>query len=249
MEKEDRNGIEGLSNEALVRFICDVIHRAIIHHGLWFSEVIHQEGLIAALKIIQQVRERSVPLQIERLLKALGISHNPMSSLPRESLLKLLDALAANWLANDGIWFQAVEFAKDMNDAKRCNDTCWTKFSPFEAYSIKEFLQLPPRPGLDGLKEALKFRIYARINVQSIADEGAHSFVFYMNDCRVQSARKRRGLADYPCKSAGLVEYGRFAEFIDDRIACECVACPPDPHPAEWFCAWRFTLRKEEKET
>ena len=66
-----------------------------------------------------------------------------------------------------------------------------------------------------------------------------------MNDCRVQSARKRKGLDDYPCKSGGLIEYTTFAESIDPRIKTECIGCPPDPHPDEWFCAWRFSIEEE----
>jgi hypothetical protein len=136
-----------------------------------------------------------------------------------------------------------VEFKDGMNDAKRCNDSVWAQFSPIEAWSIKHFLSLPERPGLAGLKKALGFRIYAQINTQSIIEEGPGSLVFQMNECRVQSARKRKGLDDYPCKSAGLVEYTYFARSIDDRIETECIGCPPDLHPADWFCAWRFTLK------
>jgi hypothetical protein len=84
--------------------------------------------------------------------------------------------------------------------------------------------------------------MYARINVQSIIDDSPNSIIFQMNDCRVQSARKRRSLEDYPCKSAGLVEYRTFGETIDSRIRCECIGCPPDPHPEGWFCTWRFSL-------
>ena len=76
--------------------------------------------------------------------------------------------------------------------------------------------------------------------------ESPEALIFEMNDCRVQSARVRKGLADYPCKSAGLVEYARFAEAIDDRIRTECIGCPPDAHPAEWFCAWKFTIIEKE---
>ncbi|MCX7982301.1 MAG: DUF6125 family protein [Syntrophales bacterium] len=244
MEREGRNGIEELNDEELVGFILDVFHRAVIHHGLWFSEVIHQEGLEKALDIAFQVKKKSIPLQVERLKKIFSLPQDYTALISRERLLNLLDALAINWLANDGIWFQTVESVRHMNDAKRCNDSCWAKFSPFEARAIKDFLGLPVRPGLEGLKRALKFRIYARINVQSIVEEGPDRFIFFMNDCRVQSARKRRNLPDYPCKSAGMVEYGRFAEFIDDRIVCECIACPPDSHPEDWFCGWRFSLQE-----
>jgi hypothetical protein len=156
-----------------------------------------------------------------------------------------MDSVAVNWLANDGVWFQAVEFSSGMNDAKRCNDSCWAQFSPFEAWSIKKFLNLPEKPGLDGLKKALNFRVYARINTQSIVEEGPDSFVFQMNECRVQSARKRKGLDDYPCKSAGLVEYTYFAGAVDSEIHTECIGCPPDDHPEEWYCAWRFKIEKD----
>jgi hypothetical protein len=63
-----------------------------------------------------------------------------------------------------------------------------------------------------------------------------------MNNCRVQSARKRKGLPDYDCKSMGLVEYRGFSETIDSRIETTCIAPPPDPHPANWFCPWRFSM-------
>ncbi|HPF21592.1 MAG TPA: DUF6125 family protein, partial [Syntrophomonas sp.] len=166
----------------------------------------------------------------------------PLLDMPAEKLTELAGEMGKNWLAMDGIWFQAIENTYGMNDAKRSNDSCWHRFSQVEGRMIKNFLGLPERAGLDGLKRALAFRMYARLNKQSIIEESPHSIVFQMNDCRVQSARKRKGLADYPCKSAGLVEYSRFAWEIDERIQTECIGCPPDDHPDDWFCAWRFTL-------
>jgi hypothetical protein len=65
-----------------------------------------------------------------------------------------------------------------------------------------------------------------------------------MLDCRVQSARKRKGLADHPCKSVGIVEYTEFAKTIDPRITTRCIACPPDVHPEEFWCAWEFSLQE-----
>lgn len=239
---------DDLSREQLVRLILDVMHRCILHYGLWFTEVRHQMGTARALGVLQGAYERSLDIQLTRLSKVLGFElqdglPKAWLEMDRGELKKLLDGFCANWLANDGVWFQAVEFKDGMNDAKRCNDSVWGQFSPIEARAIKRFLQLPERPGLAGLKQALGFRIYAQINTQSIIEEGPDGLVFQMNECRVQSARKRKGLDDYPCKSAGLVEYTNFARSIDDRIATECIGCPPDPHPADWCCAWRFTLK------
>jgi hypothetical protein len=243
----EENPLDTLDEEKMARFIIDMMHRAIVHHTLWFSELIHQIGLEKALRVMQSAFQRGTGIQIRRLAEFFGIElensiPKAMLAMPRERKLQFMGELAKNWLANDGVWFQSVEESHGMNDAKRCNDTCWTRFSPFEACSIKQFLELPEKAGLEGLKKGLQLRMYAFINRQSIIDEGPNSMLFQMNDCRVQSARKRKGLPDYPCRSAGLVEYRSFAETIDSRINTECLGCPPDSHPDEWYCAWRFSL-------
>jgi hypothetical protein len=97
--------------------------------------------------------------------------------------------------------------------------------------------------GLEGLKKALKYRLYAVLNTQEIRNETAKAFEFYMVDCRVQSARRRKNLPLFPCKSVGLVEYAEFARTVDPRIKTECIACPPDAHAGkEYFCGWRFSI-------
>jgi len=59
-----------------------------------------------------------------------------------------------------------------MYTSKRCNDTSWARYSPVEASIIKSFLQLPQQSGLDGLEQALKFRLFAHINEQIIERAG-----------------------------------------------------------------------------
>ncbi len=240
--------MQDLNQEQKARLVADFFHRTVVHYGLWFAEVRHQLGLEKAIELLGGVFPRSSGIQVKRLGKTLGFDTAdglpaPLVNLPETKIEALLDALAVNWLANDGVWFQAVEFANDMNDAKRCNDSCWGHFSPVEAAMVKKYIDLGPQPGLEGLKKALNFRLYARVNVQSFHEQTPDSFVFQMNACRVQDARKRKGLDDYPCKSGGIVEYTTFASAIDSRIVTECVGCPPDAHPDEWYCAWRFTLK------
>jgi hypothetical protein len=240
--------IEDLDHENTARFLLDLFHRLIFHHVFWFNAVKHQLGTEKAFETLGSACERSYAIQMKRLAKLFGFQikdgvPGPMLQMSKALLLDLVESVAKNWLANDGVWFQAVEFSSGMNAAKRCNDSCWAQFSTFEAWSIKTFLNLPEKSGLEGLKRALNFRIYARINTQSWVDEGPDSCVYQMNECRVQTARKRKGLDDYPCKSGGLVEYTYFARAIDPRIQTECVACPPDDHPAEWYCAWRFKIQ------
>jgi hypothetical protein len=245
--QEEPETIRESDRTLLARLVMDAFRRIIFHYGAWFTEVHHQVGLKNALEVESKVWKASFNNQMTRLAKTLGFKMtdgipNILLSMEDEQLISLLKSISINWLANDGIWFQGVETQFGMGDAKRCNDTCWSRYSPYEALRIKELLNLPENGGIPALKKALSFRLYAMINEQSFQDDGENAFIFYMNDCRVQSARKRKGLADYPCKSGGMVEYTCFARSIDSRFQTECIGCPPDEHPPEWYCAWRFSL-------
>jgi len=250
---ENVKSVDELDQKQTAHYVVDLFHRTIIHHALWFTEVSHQMGQEKALEMLKSAAKISGEMQLRHLAGILGFDlvdgiPSFLMEMQPEKLKELRVRMAKNWLVNDGVWFQTIEFAEGMNEAKRCNDSCWAHFSPFEAEMIREQLNLGKNPGLEGLKKALAFRLYANINIQSISEETENSFVFQMNACRVQEARKRKGLADYPCKSAGLVEYSYFARTIDSRIHTECIGCPPDDHPDEWYCAWRFSIKPEDNE-
>ena len=169
---------------------------------------------------------------------------NSKDDLTREQALKLLDDFAKRWLAHDGLWFQSIEKARGLEEAVEHDIEAWRKFTVLEAKRIMAFLELPPNGGLDALERALKFRLYAFLNVQEIIRPDEHTLIFKMIDCRVQSARNRKNLPDHPCKPVGVVEYSLFASTIDSRIKTTCLACPPDPHPAEFYCGWQFVLEQ-----
>ena len=246
VEKKNK---EELTKKEKAELIMDFFHRLVMHHVLWFDEVKRQMGAETATELLWKSSEKSIAIQMKRFSKQFNFEledniPKPLIDLDDPVLDELLKNISINWLVNDGVWFQAVEFEKGMADAKRCNDSCWGQFSPFEASAVKRYLGLSERPGLGGLKRALNFRLYSFVNEQSFTDETDNSFIFRMNKCRVQDARKRKRLDDYPCKSGGLVEYPYFAKAIDSRIETECVSCPPDDHPDEWVCAWRFSIRE-----
>ncbi|HZX11642.1 MAG TPA: DUF6125 family protein [Acidobacteriota bacterium] len=166
-----------------------------------------------------------------------------VKDLSKEELLELLTDASKNWLAHDGLWFQAVEKELGMDMAIELDKRAWEKFTVIEAKRIMKRLGLEPGGGIPALIQALKFRFYAHINVQEIAEKSSSHCVFNMNKCRVQEARKRKGLPDFPCKPVGIVEYSGFAKTIDPRIETECLCCPPDPHPPDFYCSWKFTLK------
>jgi len=170
------------------------------------------------------------------------MSIDRFKDLPKETLLGMLEDFAKNWLAHDGLWFQAVEKENDMKTAIKLDTEAWERFTKIEAKRIMKRHNIPENGGLEALKKALGFRLYAALNVQTISEETKNSFVFKMVDCRVQSARKRKELPPFPCKSVGLVEYAGFASAIDPRIKTECIACPPDEAERDYYCGWRFYM-------
>jgi hypothetical protein len=155
----------------------------------------------------------------------------------------MLEDFAKNWLAHDGLWFQAVEKAYGMEAAIELDRQTWDLFTVIEAKRIMARHGIAEGGGLPALKKALGFRLYALLNKQEIRNETSDSFEFYMVECRVQCARERKQLPLFPCKSVGIVEYSGFARTIDPRIKTEVIACPPDSDAGEdFYCGWRFTL-------
>jgi Family of unknown function (DUF6125) len=167
-----------------------------------------------------------------------------ISDFSREELIDLLRDAAVNWLAHDGLWFRAVEDKFGLEAAMELDAQSWEKFTVLEARRIMKRINLPEGGGIPALVQALKLRLYAHINVQEISEVTADRLVFRMRRCRVQEARERQGLAPFPCKPVGIVEYSGFARTIDPRIETRCLACPPDPRPENTWCAWEFFIKK-----
>lgn len=165
-----------------------------------------------------------------------------LEKLSKEQLIGMIDDFAKNWLAHDGLWFQQVEKNYGLEKAIELDTEAWRTFTKIEAKRIMTRHNIPANSGLEGLKKALSFRLYSRLNIQSISEEAENSFVFQMNRCRVQYSRNRKGFPDFPCKSVGIVEYSEFAKTIDKRLKTTCIACPPDDHPEEFYCAWKFEI-------
>lgn len=166
----------------------------------------------------------------------------PIEEMDREQLLGIIDDFAKNWLAHDGLWFQAMEQEFGMDAAIAADTEAWRRFSPIEAKRIKARHNIGENPGIPGLVAALGYRLYSRLNKQEMVEQTENSVVFRMRDCRVQSARQRRDLPLFPCKSVGIVEYTEFARAIDDRIQTEMITCPPDEFNGSYFCAWKFSI-------
>ena len=168
---------------------------------------------------------------------------NAFQTMSREELLRALEMFAKNWLAHDGCWFLAAEERFNMDTAIELDARSWKRFAAAEARRIMTTFNIPANGGLAALEKALSFRLYAVINSQRT--EWSHNpqrLRFFMDVCRVQEARRRKGLPDFPCKSVGMIEFETFAATVDPRIQATCLHCPPDAVAGQ-YCGWEFTMK------
>lgn len=166
-----------------------------------------------------------------------------IKKLSKDELVKLIEIYSKNWLALDGVWFQSIEKKYGMDEAMEHDENAWERFTVIEAKRIKEFLNLPVHAGLSGLQKALQFRFYANLNEDEII-VSENKLVYRTRNCRVQTARKRKGMEYHPCKSVGIMEYEGFAKVIDQRFTCKAISCYPDITDENFCCVWEFTLNK-----
>ncbi len=160
----------------------------------------------------------------------------------REELLRAIDMFAKSWLAHDGCWFLAAEEKYGLETAIELDTESWRRFAAAEARRIMNTFSIPANGGLSALERALDLRMYSAINNQHSQWSDDRKYLrFFMDVCRVQETRRMKGLADFPCKSVGIVEFEVFARTIDPRIKTECLRCPPDAPPG-MCCGWQFTM-------
>lgn len=169
------------------------------------------------------------------------MDNKSIEDLPKEKLIELCHIYAKNWLATDGLWFQSVEAKYGIDEALKHDANMWRKFTEIEAKRIKKFLCLDDNSGIDGLKKALSFRLYATLNQDEIIVRG-NTLIYKVITCRVQDARSKKGMTYHPCKNVGLIEYSRFAKVIDSRFQTEVISCHPDVTDDSCNCIWKFTL-------
>jgi hypothetical protein len=167
-----------------------------------------------------------------------------MTLLQDECKEELRDA-AKNWVAMDGLWFQAVEQNYGMEAAVLLDQTVWKQYAVIEARRIKERLDLPEQGGLDALEVAFTNRLFSHVNETEILRPDKKTIVVTTKTCRVQAARERKGMPPFPSRSVGMVEFPVFARTIDSRVTTECLSCPPETKEGTPYCSWKFTLDNE----
>ncbi|MFW5730721.1 MAG: DUF6125 family protein [Desulfonatronovibrionaceae bacterium] len=159
----------------------------------------------------------------------------------KEELAELVKGLLWQLRLTDAFWFVYTEDEEGLEQAENRNARVWGKVSALAARDIKKRFNIQEK-GLKGFVQAMKYFCWTMMVEYQLEYQGKE-LVLKVPVCPAQEGRKKHGLNEYRCKEMHHKEFQNFAREIDEDIKVCCDFAPPDPHPDNQYCQWRFYLQ------
>ena len=165
----------------------------------------------------------------------------------RDELAQFAGYLLRSYRVMDAFWYLNLEKELGEETADRLNEKVWAKTSQLATREIMKRFEIAGG-GLSALVKVLRYYPWNLLTGYEI-EERENEFILRVPWCPSQEGRKKHGLGEYACKAMHRSEFESIAREVDPGIVVECIFAPPDDHPPEQYCEWRFFMKEPQIDT
>lgn len=167
-----------------------------------------------------------------------------LSHLSKEKITDYIFMQLRNLWAVDGLYFLGIEKRFGTEAATQIDADVWAVMGKIEARKLKEFLDIKDTD-IPSMMKALQYTTWA-LDLEDKEIIFKKDYAVLRNiRCRVQNTRKEKGFSEFGCKPVRFGFLKAFAREFNPDIVVTCVVCPPDIHPDNLWCEWRFTYKEK----
>ncbi len=165
-----------------------------------------------------------------------------LAEFPMEKLLDYFFLQIRNIWRVDGLYFLSAEKRFDTDVTTEIDADVWEIMATIEAKSLQRMFNVAENPDLATIINLLRKSSWALDQPFKTIDVDDKQAVLSIDRCRTQEARLSKGLREFPCKKVRFGYLRNFAKTLNPKVEVNCLICPPDKHPKDLWCKWKFTM-------
>ncbi len=163
-----------------------------------------------------------------------------LDGMDREGLYEYVRSLLWQFRLTDAFWFLKAEEEFGLAAAERLNERVWARLGELGGRDIAKRFG-PFEDSVQGFLAAYRYFPWTTMVDYRIETMADGSVEVRVPQCPAQAGRLKHGLGEYVCRHMHQAEFEGFARAVAPSVKVACVFAPPDEHPADCHCCWRFS--------